>query len=197
LWVIGEPGVQSDVWPHKRVLLAAVARAASVLLIAVLATWFAPTPQVAAAPRGANGPIFFVSDAPNGGGHVWRMRADGTGAHQLSESIMGDDWPKVSPDGRSVVFISRNFGGSDIYKMRTDGTNVQRLTNNRDMPMHSVASGWSPDGRRIVYTRTIEFIKRIYVMSANGQNQHTVRGNSLEWTLRSLRMVDGSCSVAW
>ncbi len=60
-----------------------------------------------------------------------------------------DDYPAVSPDGKTIVFQSDRDGDFDIYAMDMDGNNVRQLTNNT--VLDNVPS-WSPDGTQIIFS---------------------------------------------
>jgi len=60
-----------------------------------------------------------------------------------------DDYPAVSPDGKTIVFQSDRDGDFDIYAMDIDGSNVRQLTNNT--VLDNVPS-WSPDGKQIIFS---------------------------------------------
>jgi Tol biopolymer transport system component/DNA-binding winged helix-turn-helix (wHTH) protein len=56
--------------------------------------------------------------------------------------------PSLSPDGRSVVFVSDRDGNGEIYIQEIDGSNLRRLTNH---PAHDEFPTFSPDGTQIVF----------------------------------------------
>ncbi len=60
-----------------------------------------------------------------------------------------DDYPAVSPDGKTIVFQSDRDGDFDIYAMDMDGNNVRQLTNNTVLDN---VPGWSPDGQQILFS---------------------------------------------
>ena len=68
---------------------------------------------------------------------------------QLTNDSHVDDYPAVSPDGKTIAFQSDRDGDFDIYVMDIDGNNVRQLTNN--IVLDNVPS-WSPDGRQIVFS---------------------------------------------
>jgi TolB protein len=55
------------------------------------------------------------------------MNADGSESRALTASHK-DCYPRFSPDGQAITFISQRDGRSEIYRMRADGTDQQRLT---------------------------------------------------------------------
>ena len=65
---------------------------------------------------------------------IWTMNADGTGRHNLSQSIDSHDYsPSFSPDGTKVVYFRDPKMGStepEIYMMNIDGSNKVNITNN-------------------------------------------------------------------
>ena len=81
--------------------------------------------------------------------HIWIMNADGTNAQQLTPNDSFDHEPKVSPDGRFIVFTSERTGERDIFRMNIDGSGTQNLT-----PIGGGAMGAeiSPDGKTVLFT---------------------------------------------
>ena len=76
------------------------------------------------------------------------MDADGSDRVQLTS---GADMrsPAMSPDGTTIVYISKLSGNYDIWTMDIDGSNNVRLT---DAPADEDDPAWSPDGKSIVYS---------------------------------------------
>lgn len=78
-------------------------------------------------------------------------------------------------DGK-IVFTRANGGHRDIWVMDFDGTNKTRLT---DSPFRDSSPQWSPDGKRILFSRavvvdeggTTDIDEDIYVMNADGSQQ--------------------------
>src|SRR5690348_4479072 len=58
--------------------------------------------------------------------------------------------PALSPDGRSVAFVSNRDGPYEIYVGLVSGGNVVKLT---DDPNFKARPCWSPDGSQIAYSR--------------------------------------------
>ena len=79
------------------------------------------------------------------------------------------------PTGR-FVFLGRTTGGSVLWTMRADGTGARRVT--RSQFVTEVEPEWSPDGRKIAYSRgercltdPYEVCMRIWTVDADGSNQ--------------------------
>jgi Tol biopolymer transport system component len=87
---------------------------------------------------------------------VYVMDRDGAGVRKLTKSIGLSGGPSYSPDGRLIAFESdRGEAGKEgIYLMEAaDGSGVRRLTT--ALPgKFDQASHFSPDGKRLVFTRT-------------------------------------------
>jgi len=90
-----------------------------------------------------------------------------------------DGYPKFSPDGKSILFQDRLGDNSEICLISSDGSGgIKNLTNN---PAKDAVPSWSPDGSRIAFTSNRDGshdISQIYVMNADGSNQHRVYYNS-------------------
>ena len=82
---------------------------------------------------------------------VWVMKADGTGATQITPGAPYNvGCFRVSPDGRNVVFNSWKSGTPHIWRMDIDGNNGKPLT---DSPNDGVLSDFSADGEWVVYSK--------------------------------------------
>jgi hypothetical protein len=100
--------------------------------------------------------------------HIWRVRADGTGApEQLTDGDANDRAAAYSPDGTMLAFDSKRDGKTRIYVMDADGSNVHRLTDGAD----DWGATWSPDGKWIAYKSAFGppgSEEQIMVMAADG-----------------------------
>jgi Tol biopolymer transport system component len=74
--------------------------------------------------------------------------------------------PSLSPDGRSVAFVSNHGGQWDLYIGLVTGGDVVRLTNT---PEVEAMPRWSPDGSRLLFARTNERgLQDLWLMPALG-----------------------------
>ena len=167
-----------------------VASASSVTSIASAA---ASTSQVA-----------FISITPRNAQVVYVMNSDGSGKRRVTTHDL--TWPGVgysdltwSPDGREIAF-SRGAIHIDIYAAKVDGSGERRLTHGParmkhagGKPIHNTADAWSPDGKKIAFTRmgdqgipTPE--AGLYVMNADGSDQRRLAQNNVG---RALWSPDG------
>lgn len=70
------------------------------------------------------------------------MRADGTEQQRLTEDPARDYFPRWSPDGLWIAFVSERAGSFDIYLMAPDGSGPRRLT--RDDRGDETCPAWRP-----------------------------------------------------
>jgi TolB protein len=145
--------------------------------------------------------IAFVS-VRDGVSQIFVMNADGTNPLQLTSGPSQNIHPAWSPDSSRILFNTTHFvkaaevkdtssgggnrvigdatdEGMDLATMRADGTDLQRLTNragHRDAS-YTYAS-FSPDGKSIVHRRLNGDVSQIFVMNADGSDDHNVSGAS-------------------
>jgi hypothetical protein len=95
---------------------------------------------------------------------LYGMAPDGTGQHRLS-IIDGDArWPRLSPDGRSVVYSVMRDDTDQIHVMGADGTADRQLTTEGS----NFRPAWSPQGTQIAFSGVRDGEPDIYVMNADG-----------------------------
>jgi eukaryotic-like serine/threonine-protein kinase len=86
------------------------------------------------------------------GSDIWLMGSDGSNPKQLTSNTGGGNFsPRVSRDGRYIVFISDRTGSRQIWRMDSDGNNPKQLT---DSPLQDYGvPDCSPDGKWVVYSK--------------------------------------------
>ncbi len=98
------------------------------------------------------GPIIFVSDQgrDDHGYDIFTMNEDGSNAMRLTTSLFSYSSPKWSPDGSKIVFKStknRTSETSPIYVLDLTTRIITQIAE------HGQGATWSPDGKRIAYTK--------------------------------------------
>ncbi len=86
--------------------------------------------------------------------HVYRVPAEGGDAQCLTEDTGAalNFHPRISPDGRSIAFISDRKGQNNLWVMDADGSNARQVQNDREA--RAFEPTWAPDGQFIVVRRT-------------------------------------------
>ncbi len=79
---------------------------------------------------------------------IWSVNKDGSDIRQLTDDPYPNLSPKVTPDGRQIVFLSDRNGNRDIWKMNIDGTSPIQLTDTHEL---EAFPSLTPDGKWIIY----------------------------------------------
>ena len=74
-----------------------------------------------------DGRLVYSSEA-GGSLNLWSAEADGSDPRQLTVETGINAFPKVSADGRYIVFVSGRTGSPNIWRMDIDGANPKQLT---------------------------------------------------------------------
>jgi Tol biopolymer transport system component len=71
------------------------------------------------------------------------------------------------------------LAGPDVYTMNPDGSDVKQLTN-LGPDNNASWESWSPDGKQIVFNeyRSPDYVPQIWLMNADGSNQHVLLADS-------------------
>ena len=100
--------------------------------------------------------LVFQRLSPGSGFDVWTMAADGSDQQRLTSLPRNEVGPSVSPDGRTVAFMSNNGASVDVWTVPVDGgtpTNVtQSVCIEGSDPCLLALDGqarWMPDGRLV------------------------------------------------
>jgi TolB protein len=93
-----------------------------------------------------DGRIVYESDF-NGNKDIWIMNQDGTGGKRLTSGPGRNGNPRVTPDGRYILFTSSRSGAPEIWRMEIDGSNPVQLTSSAAAQMSDISS----DGKWAFY----------------------------------------------
>jgi len=94
-------------------------------------------------PARLKGTIVFVSDR-NGTMKIWSMHASGKGSKQLTKGTDPDADPRLSPDGKRVLYTTLRGGFPQVWLMNRDGSEPKFVTKGSQ-------GSWAPDGKSIVF----------------------------------------------
>jgi Tol biopolymer transport system component len=100
---------------------------------------------------------------------------------QLTDHPGVERQPTISPDGKTVVYVSAVRGNSDLYLLRVGGRKAILLT--EDSSADDYAPAFSPDGARIAF-RSERAGGGIFVMEATGESVRRVTdaGHDPRWS---------------
>ncbi len=106
------------------------------------------------------------SAARNGLQDIWLVDTEGKQKAQLTQSVRGQNTsPSMSPDGRTIVFVSSRDGKQRIWRMDANGDRAQRLTDGQ----RDTSPVLSPDGQWIFYlSLRAQGVSELLKISING-----------------------------
>lgn len=83
---------------------------------------------------------------------LWRSKADGSEAEQLTGPSLRASLPHWSPDGKQIAFAGSRPGRAwNIFLISSAGGPAEQLTSG---PVADLDATWSPDGSTIAYSQT-------------------------------------------
>ena len=85
-------------------------------------------------------------------GHIYSVRPDGSGQRRLTSGPAIDSAPRISPNGKFVVFERREVEGgpADLFTVGASGGGLHRLTSGTE---DDTEATFSPEGTAIVFVR--------------------------------------------
>ncbi|HEV7746679.1 MAG TPA: protein kinase [Pyrinomonadaceae bacterium] len=166
IWYVNYPGgsverVTNDLNNYNGVSITkAGATIATVQSQVSSSMWFAPdgnTESAAKVSSGTNeggGGLAMMPDGRilytifgGGSSDIFVMNADGSNSHQLTSNAGINFTPRVTADGRTIIFVSTRTGSPHLWRMDSDGTNAKQLTSGTA----EISPDISPDGKWAVY----------------------------------------------
>jgi len=108
----------------------------------------------------------------------------------LIDSSRPDHSPRLSPDGRQIVFVSNRSGADQLWIARSDCSNVRQLTGFTGEMVGSPR--WSNDGRRIVFDGHVDDQSEIFIIDADGSDLQRITNHSAADTMPSWAPDDRS-----
>ena len=117
------------------------------------------------------GLIAFSRDV-GGNDDIYTMTVDGSNVRRITTHPADDVLPALSPDGTQIAFQSYRDGTEpEIYviDLAVEGATPARLTQDA---AYDGQPSWSPDGTRIAFISARSGAKNVWVMNADGSDQH-------------------------
>ena len=78
---------------------------------------------------------------------LWRVGFDGGAPEPLTTADANDGWPRFSPDGRALLFLSDRGGRTQPWVLPLGGGEATLLA---EFPGDARTAEWSPDGERVL-----------------------------------------------
>jgi Tol biopolymer transport system component/DNA-binding winged helix-turn-helix (wHTH) protein len=104
----------------------------------------------------------------DGNADIFMISEDGGERKQLTSEASAEISPKLSADGRFLVFMSNRVGQMDVWRSDANGTNTMRLTTNGNVTDSII----SPGGDAVFYVvqDSESRVETLWRVSINGEN---------------------------
>jgi tricorn protease len=119
-------------------------------------------------PTVRNNEIVFVSEDD-----LWKVPLNGGTAVRITANTAAVSSPKISPDGKFLVYISQEEGMPEVYVKSMSGGEQKRLT---FLGARTNVLGWSDDSKYIYFSSSFEqpFDSSIYKISRDGGQEEKI-----------------------
>lgn len=146
-----------------------------------------------------DGQQFVYSSCLGGKCGIILSNIDGANPRLLTDHP-SDTNPEVSPDGSSVIFMSKRGGNWEIYRVDINGNNLEALTSD---PASDGLPTWSPEGDKIAFVSNRDGEWSVWDADPDGSDQRRLfalggpiegqvqsdRANSLGWTEENIDWI--------
>jgi TolB protein len=108
----------------------------------------------------ADGQWIVYTGERGGQSDIWRVHPDGTGAEQLTTDPAFDDQGALSPDGRTLAFMStRGSGTANLWLLDLSAKKYTPLTSGQP---GNFRPAWSPDGAWIAFSSDRDTVPGVF-----------------------------------
>ncbi len=97
--------------------------------------------------------------------NIWRLKIGDGEPQPLTTGAGNNTLPVVSPDGKTIAFVSSRSGKPQIWRMNADGSQPTQLT---DVDFGIYRLEFSPDGQTLYFKSSIGGMGRMMRVSVNG-----------------------------
>jgi Tol biopolymer transport system component/DNA-binding winged helix-turn-helix (wHTH) protein len=104
----------------------------------------------------------------DGNTDIFTISEDGGERKQLTSDTSAEISPKLSADGRFLIFMSNRTGQMEVWRADANGTNTKQLTTNGNVKDAII----SPDGETVFYLveNSESKVETLWRVSINGEN---------------------------
>ena len=111
---------------------------------------------------------------------IYVMGVDGSNVTRLTDDPLPEFMPVWSPDGSRIAFVREAdpvpAALTGIYTMNPDGSDVRRVSSSDGGS--DFGPSWSPDGSHVVFAAIRNEDWGIWVVDADGSNEHMILGGT-------------------
>jgi Tol biopolymer transport system component len=106
------------------------------------------------------------------------VNSDGTDEREIIRSTASlNGWPRYSPNGSLIAFVSNRSGRFQIYTARADGSDQKRATNS---DLEEARPSWSPDGQKILFSGQVDGLFQLFEVRIDGTGLKRLTGGLLQ-----------------
>ncbi len=130
-------------------------------------------------------------DAGRSPRNLWIMDRDGGHRRRLTTGPHVDERPCITPDGRTVVFVSDRSGHQNLWQVNTATGELKQVTKHAGLDYRPV---FSPDGRQLAFftSNTPRGLHDLCLMQwPGGATSFPVRQGSFRWIHGPFWCADG------